>query len=557
MSQLDAMPHVAYFSMEFGLDEKLPIYAGGLGILAGDVLKAARDLDMPVVGIGILWREGYTCQKLDENGYPLDTYIEMDYEQLQDTGVVVHVNVGGQDVPCQVWQVTAYGNVPLYLLDTCLSGSPHGWITRRLYGGSDVDRVAQEIVLGIGGVRALRQLGLDIDIYHFNEGHAVLAGVELLRERMSRGEPFDVALQHVKTHVVFTTHTPVMAGNESHNHDLLCNMQAYDGLTYEQMSCLGGDPFCMTVAGLRLAQMANGVSTLHGVTAREMWADVEGAAPILAITNGVHVGTWQDRRIRTAYEAGRDLQAAHAAAKADLLAAVARTTGSKLPDRSLVIGFARRAAPYKRSDLILRRPDVIMPLLVSGEVSLVFAGKAHPHDHAGKEIVAHLASVARRTPQSVAFLENYDMGLAKLLVSGCDLWLNNPRRPLEASGTSGMKAAMNGVLNLSTLDGWWPEGCHSGINGWQIGSGYQGPDQNERDLISLYETLLEEILPTFRDNSDRWAQMMRASIEMAIGRFSAERMVLEYFNLMYLPVRSIQKAEEARVAALQGATSGS
>lgn len=550
MNYPEKMPSIAYFSMEFGLDEKLPIYAGGLGILAGDVLKAAYDLQLPMVGVGIFWREGYTVQTLDAKGYPRDCYEEIDTNTLTNTGVIVYVDVGGQQVPCQVWQVTAYGNVPLYLLDTNLPNSPHSWITRRLYGGSDVDRVAQEIVLGIGGVRALRKLGISVDIYHFNEGHAVLAGIELLRERLACGEPFDVALQHIKTQVVFTTHTPVLAGNESHNHHLLQNMRAYNGLNYEQMACLGGDPFCMTAAGLRMCQMANGVSTLHGVTAREMWADIEGAAPILAITNGVHTGTWQDRRIRTAYETGRDLWAAHATAKAELLSTVADITGYKLPEQALLIGFARRAAPYKRSDLILRRPDIIEPLLAAGEVSIIFSGKAHPHDDTGKEIVAHLASMARQFPDSVAFLENYNMRLAKLLVRGCDLWLNNPRRPLEASATSGMKAAMNGVPNLSTLDGWWPEACHDGVNGWQIGSGYQGPDQNERDLLSLYERLLHDILPLFRNDRERWVHIMRASIEMATTKFTAERMLLEYLNLMYLPVRAVQQAEARRLAAL-------
>jgi starch phosphorylase len=291
--------------------------------------------------------------------------------------------------------------------------------------------------------------------------------------------------------------------------------------------------------------MANGVSKLHGVTAREMWADVDPRAPIISITNGVHVGTWQDRRIRTAVEQGRELWSAHAAAKGELLAYVSERTGQRLRPDTLLIGFARRAAPYKRGDFIFRRPDVIEPLLKSGEVTLIFSGKAHPHDHTGKEIVSNMAAAAQKYPGSVVYLQNYDMGIARMMVRGCDIWLNNPRRQLEASGTSGMKAALNGVLNLSILDGWWPEGCHHGVTGWQFGSGYQGPDQNDHDLIALYEVLLKAVLPAFHDR-EKWVQMMRASIDMAQHRFTASRMMIEYLNLMYMPLWAIQDSEEMR-----------
>jgi starch phosphorylase len=553
MDVATGLPHVAYFCMEFGLHHELAIYAGGLGILAGDVMKAAHDLHMPVVGVGILWQEGYTAQYISSQGEPYDTYPPFSTKKLEETGVLVQVRVGKEDVPCRVWRAMGYGNAPLYLLDANVPGSPHGWITRRLYGGTEVDRVAQEIVLGIAGVRALRKLSIPVDVYHFNEGHAVLAGIELMRERMERGVPFEAALRATRTHVVFTTHTPVLAGNESHSHTLLKDLGAYNGLTYPQMAHIGGDPFGMTVAGLRLAQIANGVSKLHGVTAREMWDDIDRAAPILAITNGVHESTWQDPSIRAAFTAGTDLWAPHTAAKEELLREVARRSGARLHPQSLLIGFARRAAPYKRSDLILRRPSVIEPLLKSGEVSLIFSGKAHPHDLTGKQIVANMASAARRYPDSVAFVENYDMHIAKLMIRGCDVWLNNPRRPLEASGTSGMKAAMNGVLNLSVLDGWWPEGCHHGVNGWQFGSGYQGPDQNERDLVDLYETLIEEVLPAFHERGT-WVGMMRASIGMAQDRFSASRMLLEYLNLMYAPLFAIQESEERLLAHTASAT---
>lgn len=553
MDKWTGMPQVAYFCMEFGLHEELAIYAGGLGILAGDVLKSAHDINLPLVGIGILWQEGYTAQYINDEGLPYDTYPPFQTGALEDTGLVITVQVGRDEVPVRIWRTTAYSNAPLYLLDTNLPGSPHNWITKRLYGGSEVDRVAQEIVLGIGGVRALRKLNIPVDIYHFNEGHAVLAGLELIRERMEKGESFEEALRKVRPHIVFTTHTPVLAGNESHGISFLQDIAASNGFTYEQLRYIGDDPFGMTVAGLRLAQMANGVSKLHGVTAREMWADIEPRAPIVSITNGVHTPTWQDRRIRTAMEQGRDLFGPHAAAKGELLSYIADRTGQHLRPDSLLIGFARRAAPYKRSDFIFRRPDVIEPLLDSGQISLVFSGKAHPHDHTGKEIVANMAAAARQYPKSVVYLQNYDMGIARMMVRGCDIWLNNPRRPLEASGTSGMKAALNGVLNLSILDGWWPEGCQHGVNGWQFGNGYQGPDQNEYDLVALYEVLIKEVLPAFH-NKDRWMQMMRASIEMAEHRFSATRMMIEYLNLMYMPLWAIQASEEQRMAAFARAT---
>lgn len=529
-------PLVAYFCMEYGLHEELPLYAGGLGILAGDVLKSAKDLNKPMVGIGILWSEGYTAQYTNADGWPEDHFSTWDYHnKLKDTGVVVHVNIRGENVPIKVWVTDTYGNVPLYLLDTNLPDSPHAWITRQLYGGSAQDRVAQEMVLGIGGVRALRALGIPVDIYHFNEGHAVFAGIELIREKMKQGASFADAWRETIKQCVFTTHTPVRAGNESHDHGLLQYMGAYNGLDYEMMRAIGGDPFAMTVAGLRLSFVANGVAKMHGKTARSMWDDICNAAPIIDITNGVHPGTWQDPEIRKAYETGTDLWEPHMRAKSRLVKVIKERTGVTLNENNLIIGFARRAATYKRSNLIFHRPDIIDPLLQSGQVQLVFAGKAHPQDEMGKQVIYTLVQASRRYPNSVVFLDNYDMELGKLLTAGSDVWLNNPKRPLEASGTSGMKAAMNGVLNFSTLDGWWPEGCIHGVNGWQIGGGYEGPGQTEHDVMALYEVLLEEIVPTYYENRAKWTDMMRASIDMSIRQFSSLRMVQEYYNLMYVP----------------------
>lgn len=527
------LPRVAYFCMEYGLHEEFRIYSGGLGILAGDYIKTAGELGMPMVAIGIMWHKGYTQQLISEEGYPFDLFMNSNYPFLKDTGVIVHVTVNGKDVACKVWMVDKYGNVPLYLLDTDLPGNEQPWITDRLYGGSPDDRIAQEIVLGIGGVRALRALGIDVDIYHFNEGHAALAGVELIRESMSKGMSFDDAWKSARRQIVFTTHTPVPEGNESHHHMALESIGAYNGLTYDQMNRLGGDPFNMTVAGLRLAHKSNAVAQLHGETSRRMWAGVKGASPIIAVTNGVHPGTWQDSRIRRAHEAGAGVFDAHQSAKADLLEYVEARTGTRLNPDALLVGFARRAASYKRSNLIFSDLESIAPYLSSGKLQLVFAGKAHPQDGIGKGIVADLVQRSKEFPGSVVFIENYDMRVGRLLTRGCDVWLNNPRRPQEASGTSGMKAAMNGVLNLSVLDGWWPEGCRHGVTGWQIGDGFEGDGQDGRDAQSLYRVLLGEVLPTYYNSRPQWETMMNASIEMSEYQFSTERMLREYYSLLY------------------------
>lgn len=535
---------VAYFCMEYGLDKRLPLYAGGLGILAGDTLKSAHDLGIPMVGIGLLWQEGYSRQVI-RGGWPYDEPATYSREYLEDTGEQITVYIRGTEIPVKIWRTTAFGNAPLYLLDTNVPGSDFWWVTRRLYGGTEQDRIAQEIVLGIGGVRTLRRLGIEVDVYHFNEGHAVLAGIELIREKMAQGMPFHEAWGKTREEVVFTTHTPVPAGNECHDHALLFYMGAYNGLSYDQMQLLGGDPFAMTVAGLRLANIANGVAKLHGITARRMWSDIEEAAPIIAITNGVHQGTWQDEGIRKAKDSHLALWRAHMTAKRRLIKVIEERTGVTLDERKLLIGFARRAAAYKRSDLIFQRPDVIHPLLESGQIQLVFAGKAHPNDEAGKSVIANLISMTQRYPGRVVFLPDYDMEIAKYVVSGCDVWLNNPQRPLEASGTSGIKAAMNGVLNLSILDGWWPEGCWHGSTGWQIGGGYEGPGQHQHDLVSLYDVLINEVMPTYYKDRPKWITMMRESIEMATTRFSSDRMLMEYHNLLYLPAAIVKRVAMA------------
>lgn len=527
-------PKVAYFCMEFGLHSDFKIYSGGLGILAGDILKTAADLEYPLIGVGILWSHGYTTQLIGEDGKPYDAYPEYSYDFLEDTGVAVKVRIRGRQVICKVWKCTAFHNAPLYLLDTNLPENEDRLITGQLYGWFSEERVAQEMVLGIGGVRALEALGIKVDVYHFNDSHPVLAGIELIRRKMDHdGLSFNEAWDSVRKQIVFTTHTPVIAGNEVHEHELLKYMGAYNGLTYGQMLKLGGEPFSMTAAGLRLSRKANAVAELHGVTARKMWKDVTGAAEIIAITNGVHNGTWQDQRIAQAFKERKDLWAPHQEAKRELLEAIHQKNGIRLNEDILTIGFARRAAPYKRSDLIFKKPELIIPLLKEGRLQLIFSGKAHPNDKAGKRIIAALYEMTKLFPKNVIFLQNYDMEIGMFLTRGCDVWLNNPRRPMEASGTSGMKAAMNGVLNLSVLDGWWPEGCRHGVTGWQIGNGYEGEDQDLVDAESLYQVLLNEVIPTYYENRSKWLEMMRASIEMSQWQFSAARMLQDYYDHLY------------------------
>jgi starch phosphorylase len=521
---------VAYFSMEYGLHESFHSYAGGLGILAGDFLKSVGDLELPVVGIGLRWAQGYTIQRINPAGQPIDEWRDDRADVLSDTRVRVRVRVGSSTVTCRVWRVDRYLTAPLYLLEP--TDPRDRWITRRLYDVASDCRIAQEMLLGIGGVRALRALCPSVQLYHFNEGHAVFAGIELIAAAMEQGQPFEDAWRAAREQIVFTTHTPVPAGNEVHALADLKRLGAGCELVVSELRQIGGDPFNMTAAGLRLARRANAVAQLHGHTARAMWAHVENAAPIIAITNGVHVGTWQDPRIPPALSSDEALLGVHRTLKDELLTAIETRTGVRLGRHALTIGFARRAATYKRPDLLLRDPERLAPLLKDRQIQLVFSGKAHPADWAGKAMVARLVEAARDWPDSIVFLENYDMGLGRLLTRGCDVWLNTPRRPLEASGTSGMKAAMNGVLNLSVLDGWWPEGCDHGVTGWAIGDGVEAPDQDEQDLAALHRTLAEEVLPAFADPA-RWVRMMRASITMAVERFSSDRMVREYSTRLY------------------------
>ena len=526
------VPCVAYFCMEYGLHESFPIYAGGLGVLAGDYIKAAHDLKLPMVAVGLLWERGYCVQRIGADGRPYEEYPADDTGFLADTGVRVRVRLRGQEVTVRVWATDRFGTVPLYLLEPVRLEDR--WITHRLYESGTDTRIAQEQLLGIGGVRALGWLGLDVRTYHFNEGHAVFAGLERIAELMEAGLLFPDAWARVRKQTVFTTHTPVRAGNEEHTLADLKRMGARLQLSRGEIKAIGGDPFNMTVAGLRLSRAANAVSQLHGETARAMWKDVENACPIEAITNGVHRATWQASEIRDAGDAPAKLWDAHVGLKAQLLAEIRRRQNVALDPDHLLVGFARRAAGYKRSDLLLRDEARLSKLLENHNVRVLFAGKAHPDDSSGHDMVTKLVQGARKHPGKVLFLENYDMALGRLLTRGCDVWLNNPVRPLEASGTSGMKAAMNGVLNVSILDGWWPEGCEDGVNGFAVGKGEPGDDA--RDLEAVYDTLEQRVIPAFADRA-RWSKMMAASVKMSVGKFSAERMVREYFEKLYaMPV---------------------
>jgi starch phosphorylase len=523
--------------MEYGLDASFRTYAGGLGILAGDYLKGAKDHDFPIVGIGIKWKQGYTDQMIGKDDRPYDSYHNYEYEFLKDTGVKVVVPIRRRNVVCKVWLVDNFGNVPLYLLDTDLPENQDAWITGQLYGWFGEERIAQEMVLGIGGIKALRALGITTDVYHFNEGHAVFAGLELIREKLEWGLSYEAAISAVRDQITFTTHTPIVEGNESHELDRLMYMGANNGLSLEQLIEVGGNPFNMTVAALRLSRITNAVAELHCETANRMWCHVANCSRIIGITNAIHVPTWVDPEILKAAAGDGDLWNTHQKNKQRLIDFIKERNDVVLDPEVLLIGFSRRAAQYKRSGFIFSQPEVIFPLLENHKVQIVFSGKAHPLDDGGKKTVESLVQMAHRYPQAVVFLENYDMTIGKMLTSGSDIWLNNPRRPKEASGTSGMKAAMNGVMNLSILDGWWPEVCKHGINGWQFGDGFESHseyEQDAHDLRALYRVLLEEVLPTYYNDREKWLRMMRESINSTRESFAVKRMLEEYFQKMYI-----------------------
>lgn len=541
------MPNVAYFCMEYAIESSVKLYAGGLGILAGDYMKGACDLKYPITGIGIKWKQGYGDQYIEKDtGKPYDAYKNREYSFLADTGITVSVNIKDRDVKIKVWKYNAHGVDNLYLLDTDIEGNDGDarWITGQLYGWFGEERVAQEMVLGIGGVRALRALGLTPAVYHFNEGHALFAGFELIREKCDRGMSFNDAVEETRNEVVFTTHTPIIQGNESHPIDRFMYMGANLNMNKKQLKSIGGEPFNMTVGALRLSRVSNAVANLHKETANKMWKNVKHRSEIIGITNAIHIPTWVDERmlkLAKGYDGSRDasdkLWNRHMENKKKLIEFIYKRCGVRFDEDVLLIGFSRRAAPYKRSNLIFTDRKFIEPLFKKGKLQIAFSGKAHPLDDNGKGIVSDIVEMTKLYPENVVFLENYDMEIGRALTSGSDIWLNNPRRPKEASGTSGMKAAMNGVLNVSILDGWWPEACQHGVNGWQFGDGYQTENEercDKHDFKALKGILTKEVIPTFYENRSKWIDMMASSINSTKLPFGIKRMLDEYYDRMYI-----------------------
>ncbi len=603
---------IAYFSMEFGLHESLPVYSGGLGVLAGDHLKSASDLGLPLAGVGILYREGYFQQYLNNEGWQQEFYPENDFYNLplhlerNDDGTprVFTLEMAGRQVRVHTWRVQV-GRIPLFLLDTNLEENDPAdrEITTRLYGGDQEMRIRQEVLLGIGGIRALRLAGIVPDVCHMNEGHAAFLALERIRLLMEEsGLSFAEAREAVRAGNIFTTHTPVEAGIDHFPADLL---EKYLGKFYRAMGLsrdefLGmgrqvplnhQESFCMAVLALHLAGHANGVSELHGEVSRRMWRNLwpelpEEHNPLTSVTNGVHTRTWispemagllvrylgsrwldeatdpslwrrvsriPDAELWRTHQHGRERLVDYARRRLrDQLIQVGATAkeiaqaDEVLDPDTLTIGFARRFATYKRGTLLLRDLDRLARILNDAErpVQILFAGKAHPHDHQGKELIRQLVQLSKEEPfrHRIVFIENYDMAVARHLVQGVDVWLNTPRRPMEASGTSGMKVAFNGGLNMSILDGWWCEG-YQGNNGWAIGKGEVYDDieyQNEVEGRAIYDLLEKEIVPLFYDRGADgiprgWIACMKASLQTLCPVFSTDRMVREYAERFYFP----------------------
>ncbi|MEX2161855.1 MAG: alpha-glucan family phosphorylase [Anaerolineales bacterium] len=614
--QFDKSP-IAYFSTEFGLHETLPMYAGGLGILAGDHLKEASDLGLPLVAMGFIYTQGYFFQHISEDGWQESRRVTLRFEDLpvmpilDEAGqpLMVSVDLPGRVLNARVWEVHV-GRVPLYLLDSNMEQNNEADrdLTARLYS-SDMDlRVAQEILLGIGGVRALRMLGYNPVVWHMNEGHSAFLGLEQARELVQAGHALADALGKIRLHNIFTTHTPVPAGNEEFPLWLMDKYfsQYWPSLGLDQKGFIDlagreeprGTVFSMPVLALRLSAQHNAVSEKHARVSRRMWNFLwpdlkEEDVHISYVTNGVHTGTWLSRRMGSLYTRflGKDwrerlddpalweavldipdeeLWRVRKYLKRRMVAFIGErarkhwmhngvhpvqviASGVMLDPYALTIGFARRFATYKRANLILRDIDRLFALVnrPSRPVQFIFAGKAHPADEPGKLLIQELYRVVKKAENGgrLVFLDDYDIHLARYLVQGVDVWLNNPRRPMEASGTSGQKAALNGGLNLSVLDGWWCEG-YNGKNGWVIGEDNDQADpheQDEGDAASLYDILENKIVPLYYDDrthhqaSEAWLAMVKESIRSLTPRFSARRMLKEYVNNMYLPAIGSQE----------------
>lgn len=601
---------IAYFSAEFGLHESLPIYSGGLGILSGDHCKEASDLGLPFVGVGFLYPQGYFRQRITRDGIQEATYDKLHFSEApaipacdrDGNEVMLSVDLPGRRIHAKIWKVQV-GRIPLYLMDTDVAPNapPDRELSARLYAGDREMRISQEIVLGIGGVRALRALGISPTAWHINEGHAAFLNLERCRELVAANLNFSEAREVVSANSLFTTHTPVPAGNDTFSYELIDkyfgSYWGQLGLTRKQFLEVAqedhgyGPTYGMTILALRLTGQHNGVSKLHGTVSRKMWqflwpgVDAD-EVPIASITNGVHTPSWIAPELHTLFKLylgedwknrvdkpdmwGRladipnaELWQAHMKRKEALIAYVRRRLRQQhlrlgegsvqmaefehmLNPNALIIGFARRFATYKRATLIFRDLDRLRHLLNNAKrpVQIVFAGKAHPADEPGKALIEQVYRFSRTDDLrgKIVFLENYDIDMARYLVSGTDLWLNNPIRPHEASGTSGQKAALNGQPNCSILDGWWAEG-YNGNNGWAIGEAREYHDENvqaEADSLSLYQLLEEEVVPTYYECgadgiSHRWLAIMKEAIRSCAPAFSMSRMVKEYATNYYVP----------------------
>src|SRR5574344_1782630 len=517
------LPKVAYFSMEIAMDQSLSTYSGGLGFLAGSHMQSAGYLQMPIVGVTMLWSFGYYDQRIDHNGQVEVAYIRKYYDFLTDVDVTTEVDVFGEKVKVKAYKVEPelFGTCPVYLLTTDIDGNSD-WarsISYKLYDGDEKIRIAQETILGIGGVKILQLLKYNFDVIHMNEGHALPAAFELLRQA-------DGDLEQVKKKVVFTTHTPVAAGNEVHWVDTLMQGGFFAGCSREKAVALGGENFSLTVAALRMSRIANAVSQLHGLVANRMWDWVEGRCPIRAITNAVNLHYWQDPRVSNAKKPEDFLRAKYDMKK-ELFKYISDTVSKRFDPNVLTITWARRFADYKRAWLIFMDQERIEKLLNENKVQLIFAGKFHPADTMGREMFNKILHKSR-VLKNVAVLPGYELDLSARLKKGSDIWLNTPIRPLEASGTSGMSANMNGALHFSIYDGWAVEGTFSGINGYTVE--YPGLDDDipweERHLKDhdcIMSMLENQIIPTYYENKPEWARLVRQSVRTSEAYFNSDR----------------------------------
>lgn len=599
---------VAYFSAEYGIHESFPNYSGGLGILSGDHVKSASDIGLPFVAVGLLYRNGYVRQHIDGEGRQVPRYVDYDFDALVCRPVTgpggrptrVEVPILGETCRVQVWRVRV-GRVDLYLLDTDLEENPEHLrgITAQLYGGGHETRIKQELVLGVGGVRAIRAMGLSPTVWHLNEGHSSFLNLERIREQLADGaEDVPRAIARIRENSVFTTHTPVEAGHDRFAPEMAWRHLAWfaedAGLDREGLLALGRwprepgrqSPFNMTLLAMHTCTHLNGVAALHGEVSRQMfgrfWQGLpEDEVPITHVTNGVHAPSWQGDALTDVLDAhlpagwrdrpathpvwaavdgvpDDDIWAAHCAGKATLFDLARRREGARrarlgldawadrLEPDVLTIGFARRFAPYKRADLIFSDMPRLLGILdrAPGPVQILYAGKAHPADRLGQQLVQNVyrASHHPALMGRVLLIEDYDIEVGRALVQGVDVWLNNPRRPKEASGTSGMKVSMNGGLNLSILDGWWPEG-YSGDNGWTIGEARSYPSveaQDAADADSLFLRLERDVIPLYYERDAgglprRWLRMMKAAIRTVTPRFHSDRQVQDYVHHLYAP----------------------